>query len=446
LLAGILVRFALWLWLCHEPLHIWDEQDYNRIAKNLVEDEEFSYFPGKRTSIRPPLFPAFVAGVYRLFGQDNYAAVRLIQAGLSLLTVLLLYKLGTEISSRRAGIWSAGLYCFYPSMLAYNNLLLTEVLFTFLLCSACYLVVLFFKRRPILHLLATGVVLGLAALTRSVLWLFPPLMCVFLLLTSRGPLRGRVLACSGLMICFIITIAPWAVRNTRLEKTLVFIDTMGGRNFMMGNYRHTPLYRSWDAVSLEGAQSWDWEVCSVYPPSSRPTQGALDKLALRQGLRFVSANPGLTVRRDLVKLFDFWGLERELIAGAGHGFFGDLPRVAFLLLAGIIVGGYSLAMLAAIFGAVMAPPGDKRVHWFFLLVMAFIWGMHTLVFAHSRYHLPLMPLVLVYTASAVVNRQRIWQARWRRPSWLAGGLSLILVLSWVWSFLVVDMERFLKVL
>src|SRR5215207_6626688 len=94
LLVGGLLRVALAAWFQGEPLYIWDEQDYNKIARNLVEHGEFAFEAGQPTSLRPPLYPAVVAAVYGLFGVENFQAVRLLQAGLGLLTVLVVYGLG----------------------------------------------------------------------------------------------------------------------------------------------------------------------------------------------------------------------------------------------------------------------------------------------------------------------------------------------------------------
>src|SRR5262245_26684557 len=75
LVTGALLRLGLWAWFANEPIHIWDEKDYNPLAINLVEHGEFAFTPGTPTSLRPPLYPALVAGVYRLFGLENFAAV-----------------------------------------------------------------------------------------------------------------------------------------------------------------------------------------------------------------------------------------------------------------------------------------------------------------------------------------------------------------------------------
>jgi hypothetical protein len=44
----------------------------------------------------------------------------------------------------------------------------------------------------------------------------------------------------------------------------------------------------------------------------------------------------------------------------------------------------------------MTRPVDVRMHWFLLLLIAFVCAAHTAVFGHERYRLPLMPLMIIY--------------------------------------------------
>jgi 4-amino-4-deoxy-L-arabinose transferase-like glycosyltransferase len=430
-LAGALIRLVLWFeFQGLNTLHD-DEREYDAIAKNLVEQGEFAVSPGSLTSIRPPLYPAFLVGVYSLAGVENYQAVRFLQAVISLLTVALLYRLGKEVYSQRVGTWLAGLFAFYPSLLGYNNLILTETLFTFLLCLTCFCIIRSLQLGSIPWLAAGGAAITLTALTRSVLWVFPPVLSLFLLIAWKGPLSRRLLAVACLVVAFAITLTPWAIRNTRLHKTLVVIDVMGGRNFMMGNYEFTPLFRSWDAVSEKGDRFWLHEVSETYSPKEMETQGKIDKLALRQGLKFVMAHPGLTFQRDVVKFFDFWGLERELIAGARQNYFGSMPKPLLIALGAFILGAYVFTLFSGIIGMCVVPPADWRAHTFLLLLIVFVTVMHTLVFGHSRYHLPLIPIVLLYSASVCAQARLVWQKRFDWSFRLACGICLLFVAGWI---------------
>jgi 4-amino-4-deoxy-L-arabinose transferase-like glycosyltransferase len=446
LALGAAVRLGLWLASAGQPLVISDERDYNALAINLAEHGEYAFRLGRPDSLRPPLYPALVSVVYRLFGVENFQAVRLFQAVLSLGLVLLMYHVGSDVYSPRVGQWAAGLCCFYPSLLAFNNLILTETLFTFLLCGFCALLIHALRRQSLAWVAAAGVALGLAALTRSVLWLFPPVLALFLLAAFGGGWGRRLLAAVTVVVAFALPVGPWAVRNTQVHKTFIAIDVMGGRNFMMGNYRYTPLYRSWATIEKTGDDSWFHEVVTTYPSEEWHTQGQLDKLAMRYALKFVMANPRLTAQRDVVKFFDFWGLERELIAGADGGLFGPISGAVVLLLTLLICGSYVFALFTGIFGATLAPPADRRIHLFLLLLIVFICGLHTLAFGHSRYHLPLMPLVLLYAASAVAHRHLLWQRRGQWGFRLACAACAVFVCGWTWMLVVVDGERVMNLL
>ncbi|MFL5244267.1 MAG: ArnT family glycosyltransferase [Gemmataceae bacterium] len=439
-LAGALVRLGLWF-LFHDlnTLHD-DEREYNAIALNLVQHGEFATSPGNPTSIRPPLYPAFVAAVYKAAGVENYQAVRFLQGLISLLNIGLLYRLGTNVYSQRVGAWLAGLFAFYPSLLGSNNLIMTEALFTFLLSLTCFCIVRSLQLGSISWLAAGAIAMALSALTRSVLWVFPPVLGLFLIIAWKGPLSRRLVAVVCLVVPFALTLTPWAVRNTRLHKTLVVIDVMGGRNFMMGNYEFTPLFRSWDAVSEKGDRFWLDEVSQTYTSEEMETQGKIDKLALRQGLKFVFAHPSLTLQRDVVKFCDFWGLERELIAGAAQGYYGSMAKPMLIALGAVILASYAFALFSGIIGMCVVPPGDWRIHAFLLLLIVFITGMHTLVFGHSRYHLPIIPIVLLYSASACAQASLVWQKRLERPFVLACGICLLFAAGWTCRTLLADIN------
>lgn len=443
LLAGAVVRLALWAWCRDLPISSQDDQaEYHAIATNLAVHGEFAVSPGVPTSIRPPLYPALVAAIYRLGGVGDFAAVRLAQAILSLATVVLAYRLGAEAYDRRVGGWTAALVAFYPSLLAYNNLLLTEALFTALLVAAVLALARALRGGSLAWLGLGGVLLGLGALTRSVLWPFPVALGALLMAAWPGGVGRRLLAVAVLLAPFVATIAPWSIRNTRLQESFQTIDVMGGRNLMMGNYEHTPTYRTWDAIAITGERSWIQVLRRAHPTTRPRTQGQWDKLALRYGIDYVRRHPGQTLRRDVIKFFDFWGLERELIAGAARGYFGPAPAPALVALTLLIFGSYAAALFAGIFGMILEPPADRRVHALLLLVIGFLCAVHTATFGHSRYHLPVMPLILAYAANASVHAREIWRRRHRPAFWLAAGLCAVFLLGWARGIAGPDLGRY----
>jgi 4-amino-4-deoxy-L-arabinose transferase-like glycosyltransferase len=442
-IAGAVVRIALWIWFAPIGLSIFDERDYDRIARNLVQSGEFALVAGSPTSLRPPLYPAAVAALYGVFGIDNLQVVRLVQVVVSAITCWFIYRLGTRVFGQRVAALGACMTWLYPSLLIFPNLLLTETLFTCLLCAFCLLLVSALEHSggSLRLVSAAGAILGLAALTRSVLWPFSVVLVPLLLIAWPGRFRRRVMAATLLVLTCVLVLLPWAVRNTVLERTLVTVDTMGGRNVMLGNYEYTPWYRMWDAISLEGDQNWFAVLRSEHALDELRTQGQIDQAAFRRGVAFAIANPLLTVERAVVKFFDFWGLEREIVAGAEYGYFGPITTSAILLLAMAITGAYTAAIVMGIFGVMLAPPADRRLHLFMLLLVGFVCALHVVTYGHSRYHLPLMPLVMLYAASAWQQRRNAWNRRWSRRSWLASCLCGTFAVAWL-QIALADAARF----
>ena len=150
------------------------------------------------------------------------------------------------------------------------------------------------------------------------------------------------------------------------------------------------------------------------------------------------SHPGTTVRRSFIKFADFWGLEREFIAGVQKGMFS--PPLWFTVVAALaIIVGLPLVAIPAAVGAWLAAPRDWRLHVLLLLPVVVIAGVHTLVFGHSRYHLPLVPIMAIYASAVVIHGIQ----NERLPARFAGAAVTALVLCsvWVYQILVTDSAR-----
>ncbi|MBR0237001.1 MAG: glycosyltransferase family 39 protein [Thermoguttaceae bacterium] len=436
LLTGLAVRIPFLFQTWNASLQIIDEQHYNSMAQYFAQSGNFGMEVKKNvylSSIRPPMYIWTVAGFYKVLGTDNPAvvqlSVRIFQVLIALLTVWLIYRIGLKaFKNETTALIGAGLFCFYPSMVMQNFMILTETEFTLFLVLTLYFAVNLFpdesegtaenegtdenrESRPLIFKTALfnaalcGLFLGLGALTRSILWLAIPCVFLYFLLFVKARWTIRLSSAAAALIVSSAVIAPWVVRNTQLQKTLTAIDCMSGRNLMMGNYEYTPMYRAWDAIHQEGEKNWYNVLRSRYENVDPMTQGQKDKLAGKYAKEFMMSHLGLTLQRFGMKALCFWQLERSTAALVAHGdvqgIDSENSKRLSILVAGIVMLYYALVFTTAVFGVFFASPKQWRVHLLFLCVVGLFWGVHSLVFAHSRYHLPLTPLLCLYSASYV---------------------------------------------
>jgi 4-amino-4-deoxy-L-arabinose transferase-like glycosyltransferase len=440
LAIGLLVRVFILVQTEDLGTPIVDEQHYVQLAGSLAAGNGLAWAPGQPTSIRPPLYPAFLSLIWFITGPGNLLAVRVVHVGLGLLATYLVFLIGRAAYDEVVGRYAAAVFWLYPSFVLFNVTILTETLFTLLLLAFLVSFVALVGRPTPGLALATGASLGLGALTRSALWPLPLVLCpaLFALLTVH-PARRLWLA-TLLLVGYCAIVGPWAVRNTRLQGTFTVVDTMGGMNLRMGNYEHTPDDRMWDAVSLDGEKSWS-HALHVEHPGRAFTEGEKDKWAQRKALEYMAAHPGITARRALIKFADFWGLEREFVAGIRKGMY-EMP-VWMAALSGVaIVASYVGVAIAGVAGIWVARP-DWRVHAVLLLPIAALTGVHMLAFGHSRYHLPLIPILAIY-AAAFATRWRdalSTSARGARAGLAASIVALVVV--WCRQVIAVDAHRIL---
>ena len=157
--AGLAMRFALLWGTAGLGPKVEDEQQYTRIAENVVTGNGFSWAAGQPTSIRPPLYPGLLAATWTLVGTTSFQAIRAIQILLSLATAALVFLLGRAAWNERVGAAGAAICWLYPALIFYDSLILTETLFTFLLIAFVAATVTLVKTPRALAAIACGATL-----------------------------------------------------------------------------------------------------------------------------------------------------------------------------------------------------------------------------------------------------------------------------------------------
>jgi len=457
--AGVVraVFFALFRGL---PL-LMDEVQYQEIAVNVAEGRGFA-LDEKLTSWRPPLYPFLMALLYRVAGAADPDVVRLFQAALSLGTVLVLYALAREVFGRRTARAAAAVAAFYPSLLFYNNHVLTEVVFIFLCAVVAWGLAVYLARPRALVAAGIGLVLGLAVLTREIIWPTVALLSLLMALAGRGSWR-RWAAHSLLLVMGLLAVtAPWVVRNTHVQGTFTLIATNSGPVFLSGNYEHTPWDRPWQANALPP----ELKVRRLFDPAL--SEGQVQKLAMQRALAYIREHPWRTLRMNVIRVANLWGLERELVGVFGKGGYGVAGTLNLVASAAILNAAYVLVVLAGLAvlafrlqdhwarrstPADLAPPdaapgggaGRQALAWHLYVVGLVLYTTlaHAPASAHPRYHLPLIPFLGLYAVQAWSMRHQLWAGRRTAAGRAFAVCAGLLALAWARDILV-DLERFLR--
>jgi hypothetical protein len=261
---GLRVGYAWSPWDPQDP----DAQGYARIAASLERYGTFSQQGNFAASdIQPasnysPGLPLLVAGVYKVSGGVNPRLARLVLALIGALAPLFTYLLARRLGGPTAGLIAAAPIAFYPALLQYQGMFMTEPLAATLLSGA--LLAYFWasdKGRPMAYVLP-GLLLGLMALVRPEYLIFgavlPALTVLRTYFSSAGGgavgvfretpgrerkapradrTRGRALGAAAIMlVAFVVPVIPWTIHNAVSLHRFVPISTGGGKVLWVGTY------------------------------------------------------------------------------------------------------------------------------------------------------------------------------------------------------------------
>ncbi len=372
---------------------------------------------GILTSFRPPLYPAFLALVYAVAGTGprRFFAARLVQAVLGATLVPLTALLGRQLGfSERASRWGAAAMAAYPLLLLYPLALATENLYTPLLALSLWAVLAAGKRGRMRDWALAGFLLGFTALARSVVSAFVPLVALWGWAIAR-PRRAGLQRGAMLILCFLVVTVPWSVRNTLLHGEFTFIESSLGYDLHEGYHPQSTGTFNAD-ISFE-----------LFPILD---DGERNRRGMELFWTYVRADPLRVPYLMVRKLGYFWGLDkRALLYFYSNDFFGHWRGE-------LVVGALLLLCLPFVFvapaglaGLALARP--RRESALAALLIIYYVGIHMLILAEDRFHVPLLPLLAVLAAYALCDHPWRRATRWQKA--LALLLVLLLLVNWGWE-------------
>jgi 4-amino-4-deoxy-L-arabinose transferase-like glycosyltransferase len=221
-----------------------DAWDYDRHARSIASGDGYpdSYYAadGGPSALRAPGYPYFLGAIYAVT-DDSITAGRLANALLGTLAVLLLYLIVKRIWGQRVGVLATLGMAIFPPLVLLSRDLLSESLFIALELGTVLCLLEFRRSRAWAWAALSGLLCGLAVLTRNPgpALAIPVIVGLWVVRPRRS---WRAAAAPALaMICLVLTVMPWTIRNEVEFGRLVPVTT--GTGFAMaGTYNELSLH------------------------------------------------------------------------------------------------------------------------------------------------------------------------------------------------------------
>jgi len=401
---------------------------------------------GSLLSERPffldPLYPYLIGGVYAIFGH-SYLAVGVCQGVLGALVAPLLFLAARRWYPSPTPSLAGWIAVFFLPAIYFGGIVMKPGLSLFLVTLALYLWSRALAGGGLRSWFASGVVLGLAALTRGNMILLLPVLAGWTLLRAptdteddsaslaKGMLlrlatRSRRLESASLLVGAAVVLAVPAAHNLYVGGEFVLTTANAGQNFYIGNNATNPTGEYAQLPFVDPNPKYeqrDFEREAERRTGLDLSDREISRYWFDQGWRWVRSDPAGWAKLLWLKLRGFWGAY-EIPDSLDYYLYSTYAPVLRLPLPGFGLLG-PLALLGAVLSSRMR--GWPRLLLLFTVVYS---ASVILFFVFSRFRMVAGPALYVFAAFAVVWLARAWRAafveraRFARPL-AATGLLLV---------------------
>lgn len=414
LAAGFVIRILLVLSLRGGPYFydpIIDSESYDTWAQQIATED----FWGDRAFYQDPLY-AYALGIfYALFGRDLFW-VRLVQCAVGTCGLWMLFEAIRRFLGYRAAMTGLVLGAFYKTFLFYD----TAILKDFLGVVSMEAALLCWAAGGRLAWLGFGVAVGLGALVRGNMLLLA--FAAAGLLTVR-----RAWAAAGLTVAgLLLVVVPVTVRNAIIVEEWILTTAQFGPNLYTGNNPENTSGRyqapSFLARGAPGFEEAGFHAEAERRTGRRLTASEVDIYWRDRALEYIVQNPGVFARVTLKRFLML--LSSYEIPDNYDIYF--MSRFSWVLRLPLFTFGLIVAPLA-IAGLWLSRRERERFAMLYVFVLTY--GLSIVFFfVFARYRLPLVPLLIVFAAYAVVESTAVVR---RLPRTIPWGALLVFVGAFV---------------
>ncbi len=354
--------------------------EMGRVARSIASGHGFSSpYEGDTgpTAWEPPLYPYFMAGVFRVFGIYTYSSAWVLltfNSVLASLTSIPIFLIARRMFGERVATWSAYTWALNPYVWYWSIHWIWDTTFTPLVLSCIILVALELKDGFGLQGWALfGALFAIGALANPTMLAFLPFcgLWVWLQRHRRGfpSLAGIALSA----VVFFLVLSPWLVRNYEAFGKPVFIRDDFGFQMRLGNGPYAD--GMWMAYFQPNLNRLELEKFR--------TMGELAYAESCKQMAFgwIRTHPGRFAIISLKRFFYYWnGVPRPSDSTLPF----DFRTSAFLA-----------TSILAFWGLARALRQKLPAAWLFAGLILFYPAVYYIVYPHARYRHPIEPELLI---------------------------------------------------
>ena len=395
-LAGGIVLRLLWIVLCpNSPVS--DQVVYHQTATMIAGGHGYVFPDGSPGGWWPVGYSAVLSVVYGLFGH-HYIVAYFLNCALGAASILGCYLLGRDLFSRAAGLWAAVGFAAHPTFVLYttvhgseNAAIAGEVWFLWL----CVFLVKRGDGRQWIGYGVAGLLLGATVYVRATVLLLGVSVMLLGWLLKRSP-KSWLSGTAVVGLVTILTLLPWGFRNQAVFGSFQLLSMNGGSNLWMGNHEGASGGYSRLPKFVKGMELVD-------------SEALLRSLAVDFILSDPASYAGLCARRTVDTLrSDTIGVVWNSAGITAR--FGEAMIIPLKMLCTAVHYLILTCFLASLVAGLWSR-SLRREHVFLGVVILLVAAPFILIVGGNRYHLPMMPFLMVWVGEVVARATGAMRAR-----------------------------------
>ena len=372
---------------------------------------------------RAPLYNYFLGVIYWPTGND-IALARALQLLIGSFTPLLVFLIGRKVFDRRCALVAALLALLCGDLVYFEGELLLEFLATTLILLTWLACLSHRSTGRFGWLYLAGFLAGLAIITRPNMVIMAPMLLWLLYQNHKSSHRSKLVSSVRLLAMMLIPLVMVLFHNLTRDDPALAIATQGGINFYLGNNLAA------DGVSavMPGKLGYNWQYQGIkhlaeQQIGERLTPSQISSFYYRKAVSEILAEPFHWLSLLLKKFYLFFSgadisNNRNLIA-----FKSQFTTLKFLPIGMWLLGAVGIIGMITSWRRHAA----ARTLAAFVLLYALTFA---LFFVNSRFRLPTLPLLALFSGYTLVSLYDMVQKRsLKRFALIATGCIALLLLS-----------------